>query len=200
MDFELKEEQKIAKKNLGDFLDKEIAPMVDEQERRGPFTREELTRLTKKLMPFGLYTGTLPEKYGGMNVDQMMMGILTEELSRVWCGLQAAVGNASVVIQILPEISDSIRQRWLPRVLQGDLIGCMALTEPNAGSNSAAIETIAVLDGDEWVINGTKTWISNGSIADVVMVVCVTDKSKGPLGISRIIVEREASPFEARAL
>ena len=200
MDFDLTEEQKMMRTSVRDFLDKEIAPMADERDRRGPFTREETIGFIKKLMPFGFYIGELPQEYGGMELDALTMGILNEELSRVWGSLSATIYIASGAPQMLLVASQEVRHNYLPRVQAGELIGCSAITEPNAGSDASHIETTAVADGDEYVINGTKTWISNGTIADVCGVLAVTDKSKGPLGISRILVDRAVSPWEDREL
>ena len=200
MDFEFTEEQKMLRTTVRDFLENEIAPLVDERERHGPFTREEVVGYIKKLMPFGYYIGSLPEEYGGTNLDGMTMGLLSEELARVWASLAATIGIASSAPRMVLGGPKEMRDRLLPRALEGDLIGCSAITEPNHGSDSGFMETTAVLDGDEWVINGTKTWISDGTIADLVGVICVTDKSKGPLGMSQIIVEKERSPFETREL
>lgn len=200
MDFDFTEEQKMLKSNVRDFLAKEIAPVVDERDRQGPFTKEEVIGYIKKLMPFGYYTGNLPEEYGGMGLNATTSAILNEELTYVWASLAATIFIASLAPGILLLAPEELRKKLLPRVAAGELIGCAAITEPNAGSDAAAMETTAVLDGDEYVINGTKTWISNGTIADVCNVLAVTDKSKGPLGISMIVVEKEVSPFQAREL
>ena len=200
MDFDFTEEQKMLKRNVRDFLDKEIAPIADERDRQGPFTREEVIAFVKQLMPFGFYNGSLPTEYGGMNLNAVTMGVLNEELSRVWASLAATIGIASAASQMLLIASEELREKFLPRIVAGELIGCGGITEPNAGSDAANIETTAVLDGDEYVINGTKTWISNGTIADICSVLAVTDKSKGPLGMSTILVEKAVSPWEAREL
>ena len=200
MDFEFTEEQKMLKRNVRDFLAKEIAPVVDERDRQGPFTKEEAVGYIKQLMPFGYYTGTLPEEYGGMGLNATTSAILNEELCYVWASLAATIFIASLAPDILLIASDELKQKFLPRIAAGELIGSGAITEPNVGSDASQIETTAVLDGDEWVINGTKTWISNGTIADLCSVMAVTDKSKGPLGISMILVEREVSPWESREL
>ena len=200
MDFDFTEEQKMLKSNVRDFLAKEIAPVVDERDRQGPFTKEEVIGYIKKLMPFGYYTGNLPEEYGGMGLNATTSAILNEELTYVWSSLAATIFIASLAPGILLLAPEELRKKLFPRVAAGELIGCAGITEPNAGSDAAAMETTAVLDGDEYVINGTKTWISNGTIADVCNVLAVTDKSKGPLGISMIVVEKEVSPFQAREL
>ena len=200
MDFDFTEEQRMLKKNVSDFLSKEIAPIVDERERHGPFTREEVVGFIKKLMPFGYYIGVLPKKYGGMELDRITIGVINEELSRVWASLAATIGIAQLAPMNIADASDELRQRFLPQILEGELIGCSALTEPNAGSDTAHIETTAMLDGNTYVINGTKTWISNGTIADICMLLAVTDRSKGALGISTIVVEKAASPWESKEL
>ena len=199
MDFGLSEEQKMVRNNVKDFLAKEIAPIAGERDRQGPFTREELVGYITQLMPFGYYIGRLPARFGGMPLDSKTLGLLVEELMYVWAALGAAIEIAALAPELFEtaegELLEMAKERFLPRILEGDLIGCAAITEPNVGSDAAAIETTAVLDGDEWVINGTKTWISNGSIADFCTCLCVTDKEKGPLGISNMIVEREVSPW-----
>ncbi len=200
MDFDFTEEQRMLRKNIRDFLDKEIAPIVDERERHGPFTREEVVGFIKKLMPFGVYIGALPEEHGGMGLNNVTMGLLNEELSRVWASLAATIGIAQLAPKNIAGTSEELQKRFLPRIKEGELIGCSAITEPNAGSDAAHIETSAVLDGNTYVINGTKTWISNGTIADICMLLAVTDRSKGPLGISTIVVEKAVSPWEAKEL
>ncbi|MFQ5925662.1 MAG: acyl-CoA dehydrogenase family protein, partial [Dehalococcoidia bacterium] len=200
MDFDLTEEQKMLQRNVRDFLRKEIAPIADERDRQGPFTKEEAIGFIKKLMPFGYYIGRLPEEYGGMGLNFTTSAILDEELSYVWASLGATISIAALVPDGLLIASEELRDKFLPRIAAGELIGCLAITEPNAGSDAASIETAAVLDGDEYVINGTKTWISNGTIADVCYILAVTDKSKGTLGISQILVEKEVSPFQVKEL
>lgn len=199
MDFELTEEQSELKHDVRAFLEAEIAPIANERDLSGPLTREELVKFIQKLMPFGYYNGMLPESFGGKGLDATTMALLLEELSRVWSGLAASIWIASSASAFVVASSHH-RDKYLPRVLEGDLVGCAAITEPDAGSNAAALQTRAVRDGDEWVLNGTKTWISNGSIADVVSVLAITDSGKGQLGISLILVDREVSPFEHREL
>ena len=198
MDFDLTEEQKMLKTNVRDFLDNEIAPVVDERDRQGPLTKEEEIGFFKKLMPFGYYH--LPEEYGGVSLDAKTRGLLIEELSRVWAGLAGAVFTGASGGMIAVTAPDKIRERYLSRAKAGEVIGAMGITEPNVGSDTRNVETTAVLDGDEYVINGTKTWISNATTADIAIVMAVTDKSKGAAGISAIMVDKEASPFQTREL
>ncbi|MBE0415428.1 MAG: acyl-CoA dehydrogenase family protein [Dehalococcoidia bacterium] len=200
MDFELTEEQKMLKANARDFLEKEIIPIADEYDRKGPLSREEAIGFIKKLMPFGYLTGLLPEGLGGAWLDNKTDGILVEELSRAWAGLAGVVISGRGGLIALFVGTEESRKRIKDRVAAGEYIGCLAITEPNAGSDTSSMETTAVREGDTYVINGTKTWISSGSIADVVLLFATTDRSKGRLGITPIIVEKEVSPFTTRQL
>jgi alkylation response protein AidB-like acyl-CoA dehydrogenase len=204
MDFEYTEEQKTLKSRVRDFLEKEIAPVVDERDRQGPFSREELVGYIKKLMPFGYYIGGLPREYGGPGIDFKTQGILIEECYRIWPSLTAAIGVASTIISILQtasgELLEKMNARFLPRILEGDLLGCVAITEPNVGSDAARITTTAVLEGDDCLINGTKTWISNGTIVDCCVPLCVMKGDTGQHMLSNILVERVESPWEAREM
>ena len=201
MDFELTEEQKILKTSLRAFLEREVTPIASERDAKGALTRDELAAWIRKLMPFGFYIGGLPEESGGSNLSHMSYGIIYEELARSWAGLAGAVNLTDMgIFQDMVLIVEPIKEKFLPRIKSGELICSAGITEPNVGSNTTAIETTAVLDGDYYVINGMKEWISNGNVADVCMVVVQTDKSKGPLGIRQIVVDREVSPYKSREL
>jgi len=201
MDFALTEEQTMLKSSVRSFLEKEIVPIVDEQEKKGVLDKETAVSLIRQLMPFGYLVGFLPEGYGGSVLDYKTNGILVEELARAWSSLAGTLFIAAAFWWLLDEAgSPEQKERLLPRAANGDYIGCLAITEPNAGSDVASVETTAILDGNEYVINGTKTWISNGSIADAAFILATTDKSLGPLGMSFFLVERETSPFTAREI
>jgi len=200
VDFDLSEEQIMLKRSVRDFLEKEIAPIAGERDRQGLFTKEELAGYIKKLIPFGYYIERVPEEYGGANLDYVTIAILYEELARVWGSLADAVSSAAGHPSTIAHATEELRQRFLPALIEADLIACGAITEPNVGSNTAGIETTAVLDGDEYIINGSKTWINNALIADLVSVFCVTDKSQEKHGISRIMVERKKSPYTTREI
>lgn len=200
MDFALTEEQSMLKTNVRNFLEKEIAPVVDEHEKRGPLTKEAAVSFIRELIPFGYMTGFLPEKYGGSGLDHKTHGVLYEELARVW-GSLAVVFVSEGFWWVLNEAgSPEQKDRLLPLAASGDYIGCLAITEPNAGSDAASVETTATLNGDDYIVNGTKTWISNGTIADAAFVLVTTDKSLGPLGMGFLLVERDSSPFTTREL
>lgn len=198
MNFDLTEEQRIMKDNARRFMEQEIAPLVANQEQRGAFDRETAGKIFKKLLGLGYIEGTLPEEWGGSRLDYLSLGLISEELWRVWpsLGISILVDNAPAMSALISKQQD-LMDRIIPPTVTGDLIGCGAITEPNVGSNPREIQTLAVPDGDFFVINGTKIWISNGGIADVVILVC---KIKGAHGLHRILVERKESPFTSKEL
>ncbi|MBI5949423.1 MAG: acyl-CoA/acyl-ACP dehydrogenase [Chloroflexi bacterium] len=195
MDFGLTEEQRLLQENVRPYLEKEIAPLVDDYEQRGPLTRAETIDFIKQLMPWGYYNGRASEDFGGANLDAKTYGLLQEELSRVWpglCGtLWIAGGTGSAV-----GLSDSDHRELRDRMRAGESISAGGITEPDHGSDSSRMETRAVLDGDNWVINGTKAWISNGPICDHINLNVTIDPALGRQGVRSIFVNRETSPFE----
>lgn len=199
MDFEFTEEQKKLRKEVRQFLEKEIAPIADERDAKGALTREELVSYIKRLMPFGYYNGMMPKELGGKGYNYTTMAMLIEELSRVWSSLSAAIWIASSMNESIAE-NPVFREKYLDRVMAGELISCSGITEPDAGSNSAAMKTTVVKKGDHWVLNGNKTWISDGSVADLANVLAVADPGDGTIGSAMVLVERETSPFEHREL
>jgi alkylation response protein AidB-like acyl-CoA dehydrogenase len=201
MDFALTEEQLMLKTNVRSFLDKEIVPIVDEHEKQGALTKDTATSLFKKLMPFGYLVGFLPEEYGGSIIEAKTEGVLLEELARAWAGLAGTLFIAAGFWWLLNEAgSPEQKERLLPLAASGDYIGCLAITEANVGSDVAGVETTAILDGDKYILNGTKMWISNGSIADAAFVLATTDKTLGALAMSFFLIEKDKSPFTAREL
>ncbi len=201
MDFNLTEEQKMLQETVRRYLRDKVAPIADEYDRKGPMTKQEALGFLKDLKPFG-YVGTLvPEEHGGMGLSHIDWAVLYEELRGVYAGLGGMVGITSSTGHGISESgNDELMGRTLPGLLSGDKIACTAITEPNVGSDVSAIQARAVLDGDHYVLNGTKTWISNGTIADYVSVVATLDPSKGVEGICQILVDKEESPFEAREI
>jgi alkylation response protein AidB-like acyl-CoA dehydrogenase len=167
MDFELSEEQKMMKRNAREFLSREVAPVVDEYERKGPLSKEDATRFMKMLLPLGYMCGLVPEEYGGAGLTRVSYGLLLEELSYHWASLGGLV-HITTPAGPLNCGTEEQRERILAQLLSGDLISCSAISEPNIGSSAPrSVETTAVLDGDGYIINGTKTWITNGTIADI---------------------------------
>jgi alkylation response protein AidB-like acyl-CoA dehydrogenase len=193
MDFEFNEDQKMFRESIREFLDKEIAPLVDEQEKKGPMTREEAVGILKRFKKIGI--GYDLESMSEMASDPLAVAILMEETFRVWpsaAGLMGLTFPAGLV-NIAPE---EMRKRLLPRLMENELIGCYAITEPEAGSDNRAMRTSAIPDGDFYVVNGTKTWITNGPVADLCLLVANDEKGERIF----LLVDKEESPFETADL
>ncbi len=198
MDFGLTEEQRILKANSRRFMENEIAPYVEEQEKKGPMDRETAGLLLKKLISIGLVVGTFPSEWGGSDLDELSHGLMTEELWRIWPALGVvALVDPAPARWAMAAGDRGLMERFIPPILQADKLGCGAITEPNVGSNPREIQTTAIRKGDHYILNGTKTWITNGSVADLVLCVC---RIKDEPGLNLLIVEKEASPYKTREL
>ena len=201
MEFSLNTEQKMLKQNAATFLKKEIASKVDEYDRLYPFPKELAHELLKKIIPLGYIDGPIPTGSGGQGLDFLSWGIMMEELGKVWASLALMVGNQVVTAYDLAiRGTEEQKKEFLFPVMAANKIACFAGTEPDAGSDDRSIRTSAVLDNDNYIINGTKVWVSNGTFADIACVTAVTNKSKGQKEISLIIVDKERSPFKVRPL
>ena len=196
MDFELTEEQKILQDTVKKFMDKEVAPLVDEYEKK----KEMPIDLIKKLISLGYVGALVPPEYGGLGLDYLSLGILMEEAGRTWGALRIMANGPLNLIPytIYVNGTEEQKKRYLPSLLSADKTGFIAITEPNVGSDASGIETKAVLDGDHFIVNGTKMWVTNGSNADVGIIFASTDKGKGPGGISAFIVDKEETSYSAR--
>ena len=187
MDFELTVEQQMFKDMAKEFAIREVQPYVKQWDRDCHTPAE----IYKKMGDLGFLGIIAPEEYGGLNLDWMTVGVVTEQLA--YYDLQLAMSAFSrVSLGMLPLIqsgSDDQKQKYLPGLIQGVKTHCFGTVEPNAGSDATAIETTAVLDGDDYVINGNKTWITNACHSDFAMVVCQTDKTKGTKGLAVLIVD-----------
>ena len=198
MDFNLSEQQKLFQKVIREFCEKElkpIAPKIDKEEYF-PFD------LYKKMGKMGLMGMTVPQKYGGAGIDKVSYMIALEEISR-YCGstgLTVEAHNTLGCGYIYEHGSEEQRKKYLPNYTTGEGFIALAITQPNAGSDVAGLQTTAVLDKDEWVINGTKQFITSGDIAGVNIVMAKTDKDKGAKGISAILVEKDTKGFKVGQL
>lgn len=189
MDFGLTPEQEMIRRMVREFAEKDIKPISAEIDRDGRFPWETI----KKAGKLGLMGMTVPKEYGGSGIDRISYMIALEEIARV-CGshgLTMEAHNSLGIGHIYHQGTEEQRRKYLPRLCSGEAIAAWALTEPGAGSDAASIQTTAVLDGDEWVINGTKHFITSGHIAEVIVVMAKTDKTKGAKGISAFIVEKD---------
>jgi butyryl-CoA dehydrogenase len=188
MDFRLTDEQKMLRDTLREFADSELAPVVLEYEREGRFPGEFLERLWKDL---GLGGMLCPEEYGGIALDSVSYTLVVEELARVWPALSIIVAvHNSVGVQLIAEHgSEAQKKKYLPR-LTSEWLAAFSLSEPGAGSDVGAIRATATRDGDHYVLNGEKNWVSNGRNADLYIIFVKTDPAAGNKGISAFIVEK----------
>lgn len=176
------------------FCEKEIAPHHEQWEKDGIVPRE----VWEKAGELGLLGFMMPEEYGGGGIDDFRYNaILSEEITRVGAsGVGFVIQTDLVSGYLLSLATEEQKQRWFPTFCTGELITAIAMTEPGTGSDLQGIKTRAVLEGDEYVINGSKTFITNGINADLVLVVCQTDPEAGAMGFSLIGVERGTPGFE----
>lgn len=198
MDFEFTKEQKMLQKSVREYMKDKIIPVADEYDKKGPMSKEDAHMFLKGLIPFGYIGSLVPEELGGPGLSYMDYAIIIFELRKAYAALGGITGiTSSSAHSIALSENEIIKEKCLPGLLSADKISCMAITEPDAGSDPSSMQTTAVMDGDHYVINGTKMWISNGSIADYVIVACVDEsKGTGRDSIIRILVEKEISPFQ----
>ena len=174
------------------FVEEEISPYHAEWEKQGQISREAWL----KAGTLGLLCASMPEEYGGGGVNRTFSIIVMEELARAGASGPGFGLHSEIVAPYINRYgSDEQKQHFLPKMAKGELIGAIAMTEPGAGSDLQGIRTAAVRDGNELVINGSKTFITNGAMADVVIVVCKTDPDAGSKGISLVLVEAGTEGF-----
>lgn len=188
------EEQEDLRQMVREFAQAEIAPLVEEAERNEKFPVEILPKLGE----LGLLGIVFPEEYGGIGADKIMECIFVEEMAKVCAGITASV-NAHADLAAFPIYkfgTDAQKEKYLPKSIEGTLVGAYAITEPNTGSDAAGLATRAVKNGDKYVINGRKNFITNGTLCDYCLVAAYTDPSKRGEGISVFIVDRNLPGFE----
>ncbi|MFO8010965.1 MAG: acyl-CoA dehydrogenase family protein [Dehalococcoidia bacterium] len=193
MDYTFDEVQQLFQNAARDFAQREVAPIVEEAEKKDDVPLELFTKLGE----LGYLCPGHPEQYGGGGLGKIGECILYEELGKVSSGICSGImvngGLATEMVEA--HGTEEQKQRYLVPACHGKKIAAYGLTEPNAGSDAAAIETRAVKNGDAWVINGSKIYITNGQICDFVTIAAVTDKSKGSRGISTIVIDADTPGF-----
>jgi alkylation response protein AidB-like acyl-CoA dehydrogenase len=191
---ELSEEQKLLHKTVREFAETEVKPLARHLDESGEFPRETF----RKAAELGLTAVAIPEEEGGAGFDHVSYAIVIEELSRVCAstGTILSVQNSLFCDPLHRFGTPEQKKKYLAPFARGEKIGCYALTEPHAGSNAAALRTVAVRKGDRYVVNGTKAWITNGGVADAVLAYVNTDPSKGEKGITALVIERGTPGFK----
>jgi butyryl-CoA dehydrogenase len=185
--FDLDEEHRAVREMVREFAETEIRPIAGKIDETHEFPLET----ARKMGELGLMGTFVPDTYGGAGMDYLSYVISIEELSRVCAshGVISSAHNSLVCYPILIYGTEEQKRKYLPPLSRGEWIGAYCLTEPNAGSNAANQQTTAVLEGEHWVLNGTKLFVTNAGPADVLVVYAATDKSRGSKGISAFIVE-----------
>jgi len=195
LDFSLTEEQQLLKKTVREFAEAEIGPHAREWDEKQEFPRAVFTKLGE----LGLMGVVWPAEYGGSGMSTLDYAIVMEELSRVDAGvaLSVAAHNSLSSGHIFLAGTEEQKKKYLGPLARGEKIGCWGLTENSAGSDAGGTKTTAVRDGAHWVLNGSKTFITNGRVADTAVVMAVTDRAKGAKGISAFILERGMKGFRS---
>ncbi len=190
MDFNLSEEHQLIRQGVQEFCEKNVCPIAEEVDRNQRYPEEVIKKIAEQEW-MGIY---FPPEYGGAGADMMSYVIVLEELARA-CSSTCVVVSAHSSLAGYPLYkfgTEEQKQKYLTPLCKGEMIGAIALTEPGAGTDAAASTTTAVLDGNEWVLNGSKIFITNAPVAGVHIVFAMTDKSKGTKGISAFIVPSDA--------
>ena len=193
MNFSLTKEQELFQQMIRDFAENEVKPLaaeVDEQER---FPIETVEKMAK----IGIMGIPIPKQYGGAGGNNLMYSMAVEELSKV-CGTTGVIVSAHTSLcaaPILEHGTEEQKQKYLPKLASGEWIGAFGLTEPNAGTDAAGQQTTAIEDGDNYIINGSKIFITNAEYAHVYVIFAMTDKSQGTRGITAFIIEKGTPGF-----
>ncbi len=193
MDFELAEGQRAVRDMVRDFAEREIRPAAAHYDERAEFPWD----LVRRMGPLGLLGMVVPEAYGGAGMDTVSYALAMEEIARHDGALALTVASHNSLCQghILVAGSEEQRRKYLPPLARGEVMGAWGLTEPGSGSDAAGLRTTAVLQGDHWILNGSKNFITQGSVAQTYVVMASTDPSRGTHGVSAFLVERGTPGF-----
>ncbi|HEX9445304.1 MAG TPA: glutaryl-CoA dehydrogenase Acd [Candidatus Binatia bacterium] len=197
MDFELSDELIAVRDLARDFAAREIAPGAAADDRESRFRRD----LVLKMGELGFYGAVVPESYGGSGLGFLALALITEEVARVHSAMRVFINmQVGPALALLQFGGEEQKKRWIPPLVAGAKIGCFAITEPDAGSDVAAIRTTAEKKGKDYIINGTKIWISNAPVADHGLIYAYTDKAQKHRGISAFIADLNQPGLGRRAL
>ena len=187
MDFSFTSDQLLVRDTVRQFMETEMRPLLREYDRTEKFPAEQVRRLGE----LGCCGMLIPEEYGGTATDTVTYAVMIEEVARV-CASTAvtlSVTNSVAAAPILRHGTEAQKKKYLPRLAHGEILGGFCLTEPGTGSDAAGIQTRAVRDGDSYVINGTKSWVTNGGVSGVYVVFAKTDPAAGSRGVTAFLVE-----------
>ena len=193
MHIDLSEEQTLLRDTCRDFAARELTPNAKKWDREHRFPAQAV----KNMAELGLMGVAVPAEWGGAGMDHVAYALAVEEISRgcASTGVIMSVNNSLYCDPLVKYGSDAQKERWLKPFARGEKLGCFGLTEPQAGSDAAEQRTTAVRKGDKYVINGTKNWITNGPVADAIVLFTMTDLSRGTKGITAFVVETDTPGF-----
>ena len=196
MNLDLTDEQRAVREMARKFADEYIVPVARDNDINERFPGD----IIQKMGELGLLGGPVPLEYGGAGLDYISQALVTEEIGKACSSVRTTISVqiSLVELSLANWGSEDQKRRYLPAMCSGKLIGCFGLTEPNAGSDPSGMETTAVANGDHWVLNGHKIWISNGGVAGLAVVFAQTDKRKGHRGIGAFLVDRGTPGFSTR--
>jgi butyryl-CoA dehydrogenase len=196
MYLDLTDEQRAVREMARKFADEYIIPVARDNDINERFPGDIIERMGG----LGLLGGPIPVEYGGAGLDYISHALVTEEIGKACSSVRTTISVQISLVELSLASWGTAEQkrRYLPAMCSGKLIGCFGLTEPNAGSDPSGMETSAVADGDHWVLNGHKIWISNGGVADLAIIFAQTDKSQGNRGIGAFLVDRGTPGFSTR--
>jgi len=188
MNFALSKELEMLRKAVREFATKKIAPYADEWDQNHYFPYKEAI---KPMGELGFFGAVIPEKYGGEDMGFLAAAIITEEIARVSSSLRVQVNMQSLgsAYTIYKYGTEAAKEKYISKLVEAEYIGAFAMTEPDAGSDVMAMTTTAEDKGDHWLLNGSKTWISNADYADAIVCYAYTDRSKGAKGLSAFVIE-----------
>lgn len=197
-DVELNEEQRMLRDMVRKFADNEIAPVVDKDENDHRFQRELVTQMAE----LGLFGCPVPEEYGGNGMGYLAHAIATEEIGRVSGSLRVAFNMQTMgtALSILKWGSDELKNKYIPELMAARILGCFGITEPDAGSDTAAMATTAVKDGNDYVLNGQKMWITWAPVADMSVVFAMTDKKSKHKGMSVFVMDMDSKGVSTKTI
>ena len=197
MDFELSEELTAVRDLAREFAEKEIAPTAAKDDKEHNFRKD----LLLKMGELGFFGSVIPEEYGGNGLGFLAMVLITEEIARVHSAVRVAINmQIGPALALLQFGNEEQKKKWIPPLLRGEFVGCFAITEPDAGSDVSAIRTTATKKNGDYVINGTKLWISNAPVTDGGLVYAYTDRSQKHRGLSAFYASFDQPGLTRRAL
>jgi glutaryl-CoA dehydrogenase (non-decarboxylating) len=197
MDFELSEEMIAVRDLAREFAEKEIADTASKDDKEHSFRRD----LVRKMGELGFYGCVIPDQYGGSGLGFLAMSLITEEIARIHSAMRVSINmQMGPALALLQFGTEEQKKKWIPPLVQGQTIGCFAITEPDAGSDVSAIQTTATRKADGYILNGTKLWISNAPVADEGLVYAYTDKAQKHRGLSTFYIDFDRPGLSRRAL